>query len=72
MGLSSKGLVAPAAEGQLMGYILLMMWAVQVNVAVDPRKGECLLRPGHKSRLLEVPGICLIIRLHLTNVYFPL
>lgn len=71
MGPSSKGLVAPAAKGQLMGYILLMVWAAQVNIAVDLRKCDHLVRPGHKSRLLEVPGICLIVRLNLPNVYIP-
>lgn len=59
MGPTSKGLVVPTAKGQLLGYIPLMTWTVQVNVAMDLRKGECLVRPGHKSRLLEVPGICL-------------
>lgn len=55
----------------LMGHILLSS-AVLVNVAVELRKGECRVRPGHKSRLLEIPGNCLILRLNLPKcVYSP-
>lgn len=54
-----------------MGHVLLSS-TILVNIALDLRKGECRVRQGHKSRLLEVPGICLILRLNLLKcVYSP-